>query len=142
MQTKLLSLLFAASLALSGCGKKSDDPQAKAADPFVGHWVADSRHDVDYSSPGVVLAGHDNTYTETCFMEVGAAAYVDWHPATVPYTAERAYTRNGELLTVVGAGPNDRYEVRNLTATRCTYIITRPRSYAGSSNVLTLEFHR
>ena len=142
MQTKLLSLLFAASLALSGCGKKSDDPQAKAADPFVGHWVADSWREQDFDASGVLVPGHDTMHNEVCFMEVNATAYVDWHPATVPYTAERAYTRNGTILTVVGAGLNSRYEVRDLTPNSCTYVSSQRPINSTTTGVATLVFHR
>ena len=132
------------SLALPGCGSKTNDPQAaaKTTDPFVGRWVADAQHNVDYQANGQPKQGHDNTYQASYVYEMTPTTYrwatYNGAPTNdVPFT----YTRAGAVLTIAGALPTDDYQALNLPDAGFTYVVRRG-AVGSDYNVKTMVFHR
>jgi hypothetical protein len=138
---KLLPFLFLLA-GLSGCGSKGSDPAPTPADPFLGHWQAESLRSVTYDASGKQLT--DQTTTISSQLDVTATTLTFTSVVNGKTSTEvDPYTRNGEALTVTVKIPNgETYYARNLTASNFNFEFNGPRVSGKSYYIQTVPYRR
>jgi hypothetical protein len=135
-QLLLLSLLV---LGVAGC--KKDEPEA--ADPFLGHWQAET---IDYTTTtpsGSVETTFSVDYRQT--LDVTATtitfSYVPIIGGPLPTSSSFTYTRNGEELKMTsGVWPTA--EIRVLSLTPTSFIHQNKQIDQGSYIITRIPYHR
>ena len=136
----LLGLLLS---GLIGCKKTA----APAADPFLGHWQADTQRSVAYDATGQVTSDVNGVERQDLDVTPTILTFTGYQPNGTPRTpSAKGYTRVGEDLVLAGSSPVlVIYHVRSLTATSFTleseYYSTLNPSSARTA-ISYIPFHR
>ena len=138
-------LLFLGLLLTGFAGCKKAD--TSAADPFLGHWQADTQRTVAYDASGQITSDTNGAGRQDADITAGTITFTGYRPdgtARAPSTG--GYTRIGEDLVFAGSSPVlVIYHVRSLTATGFTlesdyYSMLNPSSSRTASSYI--PFHR
>jgi len=140
---KHLLLLGLLLTGLVGC-KKAD---TATADPFLGHWQADTQRSVAYDANGQVTSDVNGLERQDLDVTPTTLTFTGYQPNGTPRTpSAKGYTRAGEDLVLTGSSPVlVIYHVRSLTATSFTlesdyYSTLNPSSARTATSYM--PFHR
>lgn len=128
---------------LASCSKKDPEP----ADPFLGHWQADTVRSVAYDADGRVTSDATESLRQDLDVTATTTTFTGYRPDGTPRTpSTQGYTRLGEDFVFAGSSPVlVIYHVRSLTSTSFTlesdyYSTLNPSSARTATSYIA--FHR
>jgi hypothetical protein len=138
---KHLLLMGLLLTGLTGCHKSDPDPYP--ADPFQGHWQAETV-ELTISTPGRPTSTFTSSSNQS--LDVTATTITYTYPPVVGGTTSPpvrfTYTRQGEDLAITsGVWIGIETHVRSLTATSFIYE-EKVVDSAGSTNLTRIPYHR
>jgi hypothetical protein len=127
---KMLPLLFAATLLVSGCSKSDDAQPAAKQTGLQGRWQLSSDVLTEYNSTGAVIRTTPTVLPATISMELTATQYIGYINNTVDKTIN--YTKNGNVLHFgTGTAPSDYKTITEQTDTRLVWVTPKDVSNPG-----------